>query len=179
MSSIEATRFKLSEAQFFFAKLAEVGNRVVRQYPEEFQYYLSAFLSAARSVGYALQAEEKAKYDAWYPGWEATLSVEEVALLRSFNKERVATVHKTGANVAHQTVRIPGHEYLAAAADEGAHIEISGPVGVPLPEFSKVVRTFTFGGVESEVVQTAARYLQLVARSVSDFTSHYPGEASA
>ena len=179
MTSIESTRFKLSEAQFFYANLVETGGRVVRSEPEAFQYYLSAFPSAARSVGYALQAEEKLKYDAWYPGWEGALSGEEVSLLRNFNRERVATVHKKGANVAAQTIRISGYEYLAAASLEGADIEISGPVGVPLPEFSKVVHNFSFGGVESEVVEAAGRYLELVARSVNDFTKHYAGTTAA
>ena len=179
MPSIEATRFKLSEAQFFYAKLVKACNSVVRQYPEELQYYLSAFLSAARSVTFALQAEEKAAYDAWYPEWETTLSEEDVSLWRGFNKERVAAVHKTGANVSHHLVRIPVHEYLAAVSMEGANIEISGPIGEPLGEFNKVVRTFTFSGTESEVADAAGRYLRLLERVINEFTKRYPDSTAA
>jgi len=179
MARLEATRFKLSEAQFFYGKLQEVSGRVVRNYPEAFQYYLSAFLSAGRSVGFALQAENKALYDAWYPSWEASLSHEQVALLRNFNKERVATVRKTGANIEHQVVPISGQEYLLAAATEGEDIQISGPVGVPLPEFQKVVRTFAFGGSDAEVVLTAGAYLLLIQRCVAEFAAQFSDAPAA
>jgi len=178
MLSIGATRSKLAEAQFFYAKLADAGRRVFAAEPEAFHYYLSAFLSAARSVGYALQAEQKEKYDAWYPSWEASLPQEQLALLRNFNRERVAAVHKRGAKVSHQVIPMPGSEYLAAASLEGIDIEISGPLGVPLPEFRKVVRTFSFEEAEPEVVQAAGKYLDVVARIVSDFAEHYSGSAA-
>jgi hypothetical protein len=60
---IDATQRKLREAQFFLRKLHEESRRLARNDPEESAFYLSAFLSAARSVTFALQAEEKEKYD--------------------------------------------------------------------------------------------------------------------
>ena len=59
---IEATQKKLGEAQFFFYRLLNEAQKPVRSEPEIFEFYLSAFLSAARSVTFVLQYEEKTKY---------------------------------------------------------------------------------------------------------------------
>ena len=56
---IEATQKKLREARFFLSHLETENRRAVRNEPEAFDYFMSAFVSAARSVTFALQAEEK------------------------------------------------------------------------------------------------------------------------
>jgi hypothetical protein len=173
MLDLNATKFKLAEAHFFYAKLCGVGSRVVVQRPEEFHFYLSAFLSAGRSVTLVLQAEHKAKYDAWFPDWKAALPMDQAALLVNFNEQRVATIHLKSARVIQGEEMISGAEYLAAASLEGADIEISGPPGVPLPTFRKVVRSFSFDGAQSEVLQSAGQYLALVQRLVADFEGRY------
>jgi len=66
MVPIEATRRKLSEAEFFLRKLTTHQQQVFQNEPEAFGFYLSAFLSAARSVSFVLQAEQKERYDAWF-----------------------------------------------------------------------------------------------------------------
>jgi hypothetical protein len=173
MLDLNATKFKLAEAQFFYAKLCGVGSRVVVQRPEEFQFYLSAFLSAGRSVTLVLQAEHKAKYDAWFCDWKATLSADQAALLVNFNEQRVASIHLKGARVIHSEELISGAEYLAAASLEGENIELSSPPGVPLPSFRKVVRSFSFDGAQSEVAHSAGQYLALVQQLVADFEGCY------
>jgi hypothetical protein len=62
---IEATQSKLQEAQFFYRRLVDSLNPVGRDRgePDAFQHYLSAFISAARSVSWVLQSEEKEKYE--------------------------------------------------------------------------------------------------------------------
>jgi hypothetical protein len=68
---IAATERTLSEAQFFLQCLRAESTKPVRNEPEAFSFYLSALLSAARSVTFALQFEEKEKDDAWFPEWFA------------------------------------------------------------------------------------------------------------
>jgi hypothetical protein len=63
MPAIEATKAKLAEAEFFYRKLSAVQQRLMPNEPEAFGFYLSAFLSAARSVTFALQAEQKQEYE--------------------------------------------------------------------------------------------------------------------
>jgi hypothetical protein len=48
---------KLNEARFFLRHLQEEEQKAVRNWPEAFSYYLSAFLSAAVSVIYVLEHE--------------------------------------------------------------------------------------------------------------------------
>ena len=87
MAQIPKTQKKLRETRFFFSRLRKKGEAFVGD-PEEFEFYLSAFLSAGRSVTFALQAEEKARYDSWYPGWvkilTGVLAVEAVNLFEGF-----------------------------------------------------------------------------------------------
>ena len=66
---IPMTEMKLREAKFFFGHLHDTGRKSVRNEPEEFAFYLSAFLSAARAVTFALQFEDKPGYDTWFTPW--------------------------------------------------------------------------------------------------------------
>ena len=173
MLHLNATKFKLAEAQFFYFKLSDADSRVVVREPEAFHFYLSAFLSAARSVTFALQAEHKERYDAWFPAWKKALSNDQTSLLTNFNDERIAAVHQKGARVTQGEELISGAEYLAAASLEGVHVEVSGPLGVPLPTFRKLAMSFSFDGAAAEVIQSAATYLDLVQKLVRDFENHH------
>ena len=100
--SIEMTRFvipatqkKLREAQFFFRHVVRTAGHAVRNDPEEFDFLLSAFLSAARSVTFALQKEAKAPYEKWFPQWKARRGEAECALL-DFMKEQRNVEQKEG-----------------------------------------------------------------------------------
>ena len=53
---IEATLKKLREAKFFLSLLNRESQKTVRNGPESFEFYLNAFLSAARSVTFALRS---------------------------------------------------------------------------------------------------------------------------
>jgi hypothetical protein len=174
---IDATRRKLSEAAFFLRKLIEVRERVASPEPEAFEYYLSAFLSAARSVTLVLQAEQKHGYDNWFPGWKDALSSDERDLLSHFNTQRVQTVHRTGADVTRGTEPLTMHEFLSTASREGMHIEIwNGPIGNEQPAFSRPVLTFTVNGTATEVAEACTKYLALLARLVDEFARHYENQ---
>ena len=95
---IPETQRKLDEALFFFKHLYKGAMGPPSNAPE-FGYYLSAFLSAARSVTFVLQAEEKQHYDTWYPSWEARLVEDDRTLWKFMNDQRVAEVHQDGADV--------------------------------------------------------------------------------
>jgi hypothetical protein len=85
---IEATQKKLRETQFFLRLLFNADQEVVRTEPEAFEFYLNAFLSAARSVTFALQYEERDKYEEWFPDWGNNLSEEDRQLLDFLKKQR-------------------------------------------------------------------------------------------
>ena len=136
-----------------------------------FLFYLSAFLSAARSVRDVLRAEQPVAFRTWYPQWKASLADEHQARWEALRKQRIATFHLKGPDVSHRNEPISALEYLAAASREGMRIEISSPLGVPLPTFNKTVRTFSFSG-SPEVVAESERFLQLSRQLVDDFVHH-------
>jgi hypothetical protein len=174
---MHATRTKLAEASFFLHKLDAVSGKVFCPEPEAFGFYLSAFVSAGRSVTFALQAEHKREYDEWFPSWCAGLTDEQRALLSHFNGLRNDAVKRLGVELSLKMVEIPMHEYLLAAARDGADIQIWHPPGTPAPPQHKMVRAFVIGGSERDVVEACRFYLELVLDAIASFTSAYPAAA--
>lgn len=103
---LRRTRKKLAETKFFLGHL-EKQTRTTQQYPDAFDFYLSAFLSAARSVTSMLQVEDKDRYDRVFPGWHDALSPEDRRLFRFMYEQRRVEVHEEGAKVDHETSMIP------------------------------------------------------------------------
>jgi hypothetical protein len=179
MLAIDATRTKLAEAEFFHRKLVEVGRSTFSPEPEAFGFYLSAFVSAGRSVSLALQAEHKEKYDDWFPTWEASLTEDQRSLLKHFNTHRVATIHQRGIEVSHELPEVSSPEFFLAVAREGANVQIwHGLPGTPTPPFHRVVRTFVVGGTQTEVMAACGLYLEVVAKLVKAFTERYADAAA-
>jgi hypothetical protein len=86
---IEATHRKLREARFFHRHLMDLRHgRSATYEPEAFGFYFNAFISAARSVTWVLENEEKDTWEAWKPTWEATFTDEIDELLSITNRER-------------------------------------------------------------------------------------------
>lgn len=86
--TIPATQRKLREAQFFISKLEKHECALDGGSREEAEFYFSAFLSAARSVTFVLEAEQQASYKEWSPIWRATRSDRERLLLSRFTDAR-------------------------------------------------------------------------------------------
>lgn len=63
---LDDTRTKLREAEFFLRQLANVHSAILRIEPEASAFYLSAFLTAGRSVGDYIEAEGGDDYRAWW-----------------------------------------------------------------------------------------------------------------
>ena len=178
MLPIPATQSKLSEAEFFFRNLRAIDRKTFSPEPESFGYYLSAFVSAGRSVTLALQSEHKQEYDSWFPAWLESLTDEECALLEQFNTHRIATIHKQGIEVSYRWEEMSQSDFLLAAATEGVNIQMfRGPPGIAAIRSQRPVRTFAASGNESQVTETASGYLRLLQRMVVEFASHFANAA--
>jgi hypothetical protein len=151
-------------------RLIDERRRSVRDEPEAFLFYISAFLSAARSVTLVLQKEEKQRYDAWFPKWFARRSKDERDLCNFMRDQRNVELHETGADVNLSSVSIP---YIEIAA---------GEFGDPLYSFQSFGRhrqhapnierpAYHFGllGTETEVTVACRRYFDLVAELMREF----------
>jgi hypothetical protein len=78
---IERTHRRLRQARFFYEHLLNPRHST-KGNSETFRYYFSAFILSARTVTWTLKKEEKKKWEAWKPKWEANLSKEEQKLLK-------------------------------------------------------------------------------------------------
>ena len=164
---IEATQKKLREARFFLDHLEAENRRAVRNEPEAFDYFMSAFVSAARSVTFALQAEEKAKYDQWFPGWCAARPEEDRTLLTLMVSQRNAEQKRGGGDrrIEWEDVPVTG----LSSEELGGRVFLSAPPGVPPPQVGRPIRYLEHGGQESEALSACKRYYALLAELVESF----------
>lgn len=177
--SIEATHQKLREARFFYDHLMREKRRRVDldssrpdSTAEEFGYYFSAFIQAARNVVWVLKSEEKEKWVAWEPVWRASLSTEDLELLEITNKCRLDVVKRRGAPLIMQvedtaTVQEMIISFLAETQDGGS------------PRLRRVQRRTFYLEAENgkeEVTTLAERYLAFLEKMVQEFKD---GHASA
>ena len=89
--SLEGTRHKLREADFFLQQC-----KLTLDQPEILGYYLSAFISAARSVTFVLQVEigKNHEFKAWYS--EKQEYMKKNRIFSFFNSLRTETIHLEG-----------------------------------------------------------------------------------
>ena len=168
---IPATNKKLQEARFFFSSLEQESGPL---HPgAHFDYYLSAFLSAGRSVTFALRAEETLSYDGWYPDWEQNdITADDRVLLKFINDQRRKSVHTTGAEVDVSAVVIPIEQFMQEVTHRGWQVYMhSGVPGTPRPDIIGQTRTFP-ALKDEDVVGVCRKYLDLLSRLVSDFEQH-------
>lgn len=107
---IEATQKKLREVRYFLAQLEHQANTATLDPSETVEFYLSAFLSAARSVTFVLEAEEPIRYPQWSPVWRELRTEGERKLLTRFTVARNRAVKRETPVVA--------EDYLASAAND-------------------------------------------------------------
>ena len=174
MAQISNTRRKFREARFFLANMQRAA-RSTHLDREDFDFYLSAFLSAARSVTWVLQKEQKASYDAWYPGWKQVLGAPDQALLTFMNEQRVAELKKAGAEKLSEIQMVPLTQFDWEQPSHPAYgWTWVGPPGVAPPEMGVVVHYFENGGQKVKVLDECKRYLALLERLIAEFDAAFP-----
>lgn len=168
-----ATRHKLDEAQFFLRKVEEnyyhdLPSVVLGREPPEFGYYLSAFLSAARSITWVMRSEFRA-----LEGWEAWFKSKEPGdaekqLLKVFNELRVRT-EKVGP--VRPTVRIWTDDMAGPEVKRNPNMPrfrmtftpVDDPNAQPL-SMTVVAYEWTFSELDGvELIKACRQYLDGVA----------------
>jgi hypothetical protein len=155
---------KLTEAKFFLSKMREVCDN-----PAEFEHYLSAFLSAARSVlQYALEeAKTRPGGQSWYDG-----QVSGDSALRFFKDKRDVNIHVKPLAVMQEvtltekvTLHISESLYIESRGPDGTlevcetHTEPSGATIQRSESTVKVKFTFPDWAGEHDVVGVCQDYL--------------------
>jgi hypothetical protein len=157
---------KLGEAQFFLAKMIEEEPRIVGD-KQPFDYYLSAFLSAGRTVDYRLRHEHETIYKPWRAAWNAQLTPRDDGLIKFMVDDRNEEVHESGSrrSVGQEGVEFPIGSHRT---NEGL-IEISGPPGTPPAVVYRPTYSFTIDGTERKATEACRGYLALLQRMVTEF----------
>jgi hypothetical protein len=172
MVDIAATRNKLAEAQFFLDRL-EGEDVKIGVDTSPFRHYLSAFLSAGRSVTFALQKEAKTTYSEWFPSWRESLLQDEQRLLAFMNDQRnLALKEGTGPATPKQETavieEVVGIEFINGAP---VFMKKARPPGRPWARSVAIVHEWYFevDGKPARVLDMCRRYVAILNRLVNEF----------
>ncbi len=171
MSLLQVNK-KLRESRFFLSKMSERAQMAFGD-KEEFDFYLSAFLCASRSVDYRLRHEAGDAYQQFYATWEANLVPDEQRILKFMVDDRNLEVHESGSRRAEQSDAIPVYsEYQ----DKSGKVTVSAPLGLsgPPAEILKPIYYFEVDGRQEEVLTVCEKYLDLLEGLVKDFENSLP-----
>lgn len=163
---------KVREARFFLGKMCERAQMAFGNH-EEFDFYLSAFLSASRCIDYRLRHEQGSTYSTFYILWEASLPPDNQRLLKFMVDDRNLEVHQSGSRRAEQLSSIPVHHQYQ---DKSGKVTVSAPPALAQPPTTilKPAYSFTVNGQQEEVTKVCRKYLDLLARLVQDFENSQP-----
>ncbi len=176
MAQVTQTRKKLREAKFFLGRMSE-AQESSRLDKEDFDFYLSAFLSAGRSVIGFFHAKENRQYRRWFRDWRMALADSERKLLNDMTRQRDLEVHEQGADVHADIEHVPVGEAEPGNRSHPAYgISWAGPPGVPSPTIGTKVHYFQIGDTREQAVETCKRYLQLLDKLVRDFEGSFSAE---
>jgi len=165
MPEVPKIQKKLCEAKFFLNHMMQSA-RSTRLDHEHLEFYLSAFLSAARSV---TDFFEKRNQKAWWSQWRANRSPDDLQLLNQMTKQRDNEVHEEGADVAHRIEDVPlskiGTPSALHAADAPSFGEPWGEVKIGMK-----VYYFMLGGKAVPLIETCQQYVGLLECAVAEFS---------
>ena len=190
MTQIPITHKKLREAKYFFHHLSGKEGSL-RLDSEEFDFYLSAFLSASWSVSEFLQAElfqtaksrrQKSRrrkwHELWFADWKKELTHAKMELWEFVDGQRGKGVHNLGANAKPKTEHIPlskiplkdrGHPAYGVFVSSPPELYSRRPTTV-----GQKVHYFVMGSTPEKAIDTCGRYLGIVNKLVHDFEQTSP-----
>ena len=175
--SMVATRKKLREARFFYDLLVSAEGQIMKQQGDEASdFYLSAFLTAARSVFWVLEVEEKKRFRPWYRQWKKHLTPAEQSTWVFHVGQRSKSVHARGAETRAAATSVPVQELqMELARRGGAAYFFGGAVGAEPPTTTRTSLKFPTR-TTIDVATSCRTFLDLVSKLVGDFEQHLSGE---
>jgi hypothetical protein len=170
----EATRKKLREAAFFLCKLAETDRALLHQdEPEHADFYLSAFLTAARAVQFALKKERKKEWKAWIDGWVSKRTAAQLKSYKYLVKQRNNVEKRGGPEITITVSTVSVQEFMREVSDRGGGFYMSQMPGLPPPTFSKQTTTLT-AHPEQRLSVTCQPLFDVMKDLVEDFERAHP-----
>lgn len=168
---IERTKDQLEEARFFLHHLQDERAKHARPNKPplaHFRFYLSAFLSAARSVRWVLQSEEK-KYDAWCGSWNERVTETENAVFKLITEMRNSSVKRGHVEMTSRMEEVPIRESYNPDFQYYQR-NASGFQAWTVRE----VQYVDLLGTKHDVVAVCEQYVDVLTRMVDDFEKKHP-----
>jgi len=163
---------KIAEARFFLRQMTEQEGRLIGD-REQFDYYLSAFLSAGRTIDCRLRHEQAAIYPAWRTIWNTSLTPQENSLIKFMVDDRNDEVHESGSSRSVAQEGVPLSVGTTSPTDDVTGFICSGTPGTPAPVAYKPTYNFTIHGVERKATEACAAYLALLQLMVVKFEADH------
>jgi hypothetical protein len=171
---------KLREAEFFLAQMHKHEARAFGD-KEPFDFYLSAFLNAARTVDYRLRHYHGATYKPWREQWNAS-NPKADPLIKYFVDDRDFEVHEGGSGREVKQEAIPVRDHYS---DESGTVQaFSTPSALAtaynVPEVErhaaiyKPAYFFTIDGAERKATEACAECLDSLKQMVAQFKADHP-----
>jgi hypothetical protein len=165
--NIASVEKKLREAEFFLGHMRRCEGRIVGSL-DEFDFLLSAFLSAARSVDYRLRHEHGAAYAPWRATWDSTQQPDDQRLIKFLVDDRNVEVHESGSK---------RDERMSAFGVHMEGSEVAGFIPLPGPRPGAIAKSdyyFAIDGTEHKATDACGRYVGLLRRMVEAFAAASP-----
>lgn len=139
---------------------------------EPFDYYLSAFLNAARTVDYRLRHEQGASFKLWRRAWDTRLDPQQRRLMKFIDDDRNEEVHDSGSSrsVGQESVNFP----IGTHQIDGGIVTIAGPPGMAPAVWHRPTYGFTIDGTDRKVTEACAAHLALLQQMVTEFETAHP-----
>jgi hypothetical protein len=166
--NIPETLKKLREARFFLGWMANAANSTNLE-REDFGFYLSAFLSAGRSVTFCLCSDLGGKkiYEPRFDVWRDKLTEEQRAEM-DFLKDQRNSALKTGRTDAEAEIEMVPITQIEMGLGTDPRYSISWVGETEVPKIGMKVHYFISGGTREQVIAKCTRYLELLEKLVHE-----------
>jgi len=172
MPFVDVIEKKLREVHYFIRQMEAVASRPVGD-PEDFEFLLSALLSASRSITEPL--DKSRRYRQWYEAWFNGRSSRDRELLEFIRVQRNAEVHRDGADVEVTVEFVPVTQMREDRHGHPAYgFRWWSPPGVAPPEVGVNVHHFELGGTQIEASGTCRAFVTVLNALVHDFAAAHP-----
>jgi hypothetical protein len=169
---LDRTDKKLREAEFFLDHLIAENSLVPNRHPEAADFYLSGFLTAARSVMFILRIENPDEYELRSRNWFARLPVEDRDLVDFLANQR-NNAQKEGATDGTFTNESL-IEFMQDVCGWGVNILVAdGVVGTPQLPFTQS-ETRVVDRPDTSIDVGCRTYLGLLKLLVAEFEREDP-----
>jgi hypothetical protein len=168
------TKKKLRETMHFLRELRHDETQTTLD-SENFDFNLSAFFSAGRSVTFVLQKENKVGYDAWFPLWLSNRSQADRDLFDFMKRQRNVVVKEEGTSDHERVIELVDQRLTEDYQTRRQHpSQMYMSLGFEGAKVGVARHYFTIDEKKLSVLEVCSAYAALLTELVEAFYSRFP-----